>query len=372
MPTFKSNLILLILLLPLMLASQTVETVLQQYLDKLEQIQSISCEVEQLDTFVTGHVWHYTGKAILLRNPDEPIWGFNYKASKTVGGEALYDGERAFEIDHATKAYELNANPQSYILGSPGGQLIVPELMVYQDDTIVPSLLIDQDHYILVYPFPDLPAYQVVEREKRIYLSKTSLLPEKVSKRQVSLGKLQVLTRIIRHIEINQPAHADQFDKHFLEDYKIVQRESRADLHKDLIHTQAADFTLPDFDGNLTDLKPKKGNVLLIDFWEVWCGPCQQSMPKVQELYETYQNKGLDVVGVLMDKNSMDSAQLFLDKKGFSFPQLIGGQALRDYFKVNGIPQYVLIDKAGKIQFIYQGYHEAIAENIKTMLAETH
>jgi len=370
MKSLKSFAFILIILLPLLAAGQDPALIVQQYKAKLATIQTVACEVEQLDTFVTGHVWHFTGQALLQRNTDDPLFGFKYKSSKSVGGEAFYDGNAEFQIEHEKKEYEMNANPGTYILGSPGGQLIVEELMYYKDDTIAPSVTETPTHYILQYAYPDLTQFDVTERVKEIYLDKASFLPTKVVKRQLSLGKKQVIRRSLRHLVLNDPTHSSQFDNLFLNTYQPILEEGNEDLHKDLLQTTVRDFSVEAFDGASVSIQSKKGKVVLIDFWEVWCGPCRSSMPKVQAMHEKYQDQGLEVMGVLLDKKSIDSAQLFLDKKGFSFAQNIGGQELKDYFRILAIPQYVLIDREGKIQQVYQGYHEEIEEEVKALLGQ--
>jgi hypothetical protein len=93
-------------------------------------------------------------------------------------------------------------------------------------------------------------------------------------------------------------------------------------------------------------------------------------MPKVQALSDKYGSEGLDVVGVLMDPKSQDSAEKLIHKKGISFPQTLGHEALRKYFRVHAIPQYVLIDQHGMIQKVYQGYSKGIEKDIKKLLAK--
>ncbi|MBX2876974.1 MAG: TlpA family protein disulfide reductase [Saprospiraceae bacterium] len=358
-------------LLPLVsLSGQDVHQVVQQYKNALSKIQSIDCKVEQLDTFVSGHVWHYHGELSMLRNQSDSLFGFQFKASKSVGGEALYDGLSEFQIDHKEKSYELNTMPQSYIVGSPGGQLVVSELMQYQDETNTPELLQDEQYHILRYQYPDLEEYDVRQREKKIFLDKATFLPAKVIERQVSLDKKQVITRIISDLRLNAVEHQQAFVKNFLEDYELVIEESDANIHDDLLQTDVKDFQLETFAGQYISTRPQDSKVLLLDFWEVWCGPCVQSMPKVQALANKYESEGLDVVGVLMDKHSQKSAEKMLGKKGIEFKQTFGSQDLREYFRVLGIPQYVLIDQAGKIRKIYQGYHDEIEDQIQTLLAE--
>ncbi len=350
--------------------AQDVSTIVQKYKNAIAEIETIYCQVEQLDTFVTGAVWHYVGQLTMLRNQGDSLFGFQYKASKEVGDEALYDGLSEFQINHQQKTYELNTNPKSYILGSPGGQLVIPEMMNYQDPEVMPELIENGQYFVLRYSYPDIEEYDVRKREKKIFLDKVTFLPVKVIERQVSLGKKQVITRIISALQVNRAEDQNRFQKDFLSSYEMVVEEGRENLHADLLKTQVKDFQLETFSGKLISIQPKEAKLLLLDFWEVWCGPCIQSMPKVQELANKYSAEGLDVVGVLMDPNSQDSAEKLINKKGFAFTQALGNKELRSYFKVFAIPQYVLIDQNGIIQQVYRGYDEKMEDQIKTLLAE--
>lgn len=118
--------------------AQEVNPIVEQYKTAISTIETIHCQVEQLDTFLSGTVWQHQGQVTLLRAPGDQLFGFYYKASKDVGGEALYDGLSDFQIDHKKQTYELTPNPRAYILGSPGGQLVIPELMNYQDPEVTP------------------------------------------------------------------------------------------------------------------------------------------------------------------------------------------------------------------------------------------
>lgn len=350
--------------------AQDAAQVVQQYQEAIVQIETLHCQVEQLDTFVTGDVWHYHGQLTMRRAPADELFGFHYRAAKEVGGETLYDGLSAFEINHNQETYEVEANPRDYILGSPGGQLVVQGLMYDLDQDRTPELLEEEAYYVLRYSYPDLEEYDVRQREKRVWLDKTTFLPVKIVARQVTLGKKQVLTRIISEIRINQAEHEQAFQKDFLSSYKMVVEEPEGNPHADLLKMSVKDFTLPTFAGESVSTQPQPGKVLLLDFWEVWCGPCVESMPKVQRLADTYGSQGLDVVGVLMDPNSQDSAEKLIHQKKVTFMQALGSPELRDYFRVYAIPQYVLIDQNGVIQHVFMGYNRTLEKKIKQLLAK--
>lgn len=371
MKNVKQLILLTFLLISASAHAQNVSTIVQQYQSAIANIEILHCQVEQLDTFVSGTVWNHVGELSMLRNQKDTLFGFQYLASKGVGGEALYDGLSEFQIDHKKQKYELNTNPQAWVLGSPGGQLVIPELMNYQDPKVMPELLENDQYFVLRYAYPDLEEYDVREREKKIFLDKTTFLPVKVVERQVSLGKKQVITRMISNMQINRTEDEQRFQKDFLSSYKMVIEDMEEDIHGDLLKTQVQDFQLKTFTGEHISTQPEEGKLLLLDFWEVWCGPCVKSMPKVQELADKYSAEGLEVVGVLMDPNSKDSAERLINKKGIDFTQALGSNELRTYFRVFAIPQYVLIDQNGIIQQVFQGYDKKMENQIKMLLAKT-
>ncbi len=350
--------------------AQEVNSIIQQYKAAIGNIETIHCQVEQLDTFLSGTVWHHNGQLTMLRNPEDALLGFQYRASKAVGGEALYDGRSEFQIYHKKQTYELNVSPQMHMLGSPGGQLVIPELMNYQDPEVTPELIETDQYFILRYAYPNLEEYDVQSREKKIFLDKKNFLPAKVIQRQESLGKKQVMTRTISAVQINRGEDRKRFQKAFLSNYKMIVEDMEEDIHADLLKTQVKEFQLETFAGEYISTQPQTAKLLLLDFWEVWCGPCVQSMPKVQGLADKYGAEGLEVVGVLMDPNSQDSAERLIDKRGITFTQTLGNKDLRAYFRVFAVPQYVLIDQNGIIQHVYQGYENKMENHIKSLLSE--
>lgn len=370
MKIIKHLILTICLFTSVLLQAQDVSKIVQQYKAAIANIETVHCQVEQLDTFVTGHVWNYIGELSMMRNQKDTLFGFQFRASKTVGDEALYDGLSEFQINHKKQTYEVNTDPKFYITGSPGGQLVVSEIMNYQDPETTPEFVENDQFFVLRYAYPDLEAYDVRQREKYVFLDKNTFLPVKVIERQVSLGKKQVMTRKISNIQINRMEDQERFQKDFLNTYKMKVEESRENVHADLLKTEVKAFQLKTFAGKEVSTRPTSAKVLLLDFWEVWCGPCVQSMPKVQALADKYGAEGLEVVGVLMDPNSQESAEKMINKKGVTFPQALGNPEIRPYFRVFAIPQYVLIDQNGIIQQVFRGYDKDMEKQIKRLLVK--
>src|SRR5579863_10573475 len=81
-------------------------------------------------------------------------------------------------------------------------------------------------------------------------------------------------------------------------------------------------FTLAALDGGQAALSQYKGQVVMVNFWATWCGPCQQEMPLLDQMYKKYKPAGFTLIGVNVDKDTPPVKDL-LARKPVSFPVLL-------------------------------------------------
>jgi peroxiredoxin len=115
-------------------------------------------------------------------------------------------------------------------------------------------------------------------------------------------------------------------------------------------------FTLTALTGGQTALSQYKGQVVLVNFWATWCGPCQQEMPLLDQMYKKYKPAGFTLIGVNVDKEEPAVKEL-LARKPVSFPVLLDpANQVSKAYHVDEMPSSVIIDRKGDIRYIHRGY----------------
>ena len=94
----------------------------------------------------------------------------------------------------------------------------------------------------------------------------------------------------------------------------------------------------------------------MVNFWATWCGPCQQEMPLLDQMYKKYKPAGFTLIGVNVDKDSPAVKEL-LARKPVSFPVLLDpANQVSKAYHVDEMPSSVIIDRKGQIRYVHRGY----------------
>jgi len=132
---------------------------------------------------------------------------------------------------------------------------------------------------------------------------------------------------------------------------------------------RAPDFELEDLGGNEVKLSDYRGQVVLINFWATWCGPCRSEFPEIQDVYTRNQAHGFVVLAINV-QDRRESVQAYVQELGLTFPVLLDplGRATGPY-KANKLPTSYFIDQEGVIVLKKLGpVNKQIIENV---LAQT-
>ncbi len=147
---------------------------------------------------------------------------------------------------------------------------------------------------------------------------------------------------------------------------------------------RAPALELPTVAGDGLALDSLRGDVVLLNIWATWCGPCRQEMPALERVYRKYRGRGLRVVSVAVDDHPgerqpdgrvVGAVSRFMERYGLTFPVALdptGGTEAS--FETEYLPTTVLIDRDGVIRSKEVGAHAwdqtPYVDRIETMLEE--
>ena len=114
---------------------------------------------------------------------------------------------------------------------------------------------------------------------------------------------------------------------------------------------KAPDFVLSDLRGGKVGLAGMRGRAVLLEFWATWCPPCRESIPEMNEMHAKFGPRGLEVVGVAVDRGSDAPAVVgsFARENRIAYLALLDDGKTAEAYGVGSIPAIFLIDKEGKI-----------------------
>jgi thiol-disulfide isomerase/thioredoxin len=135
----------------------------------------------------------------------------------------------------------------------------------------------------------------------------------------------------------------------------------------------AYDFNLSLFDDSKKDslitLSSLKGNVVLLNFWATWCGPCIAEIPEFNELYNKYKSEGFEILGISISDN-YKQLKKFSNKIDVQYKMLFGSSKdidtiVQNYGGFYSVPVSYLINREG---LVVRGYPGAILGEYWTSL----
>lgn len=136
----------------------------------------------------------------------------------------------------------------------------------------------------------------------------------------------------------------------------------------------APDFVLKSTSGENLRLSEYRGDVVMINFWATWCGPCRQEMPLLDELYRRYHRVGFNLLGVNIDDDTTRALRM-VEELDLHFPVVFDTRKeVSRLYNVEAMPATILVDREGNIRHVHHGYkpgyEDKYLDQIRALLRE--
>ncbi len=139
-----------------------------------------------------------------------------------------------------------------------------------------------------------------------------------------------------------------------------------------VVTTQSAapDFTLKTAEGRNLRLQEQRGQVVMLNFWATWCGPCKQEMPHLNRLFDKYQASGFTLLGINVDDDPRQAVAAAA-RLGLKFPVLLDAdKAVVKRYDMGSMPATVLIDRDGRVRYLHRGYRDGMEAAYEQQIRE--
>jgi thiol-disulfide isomerase/thioredoxin len=101
-------------------------------------------------------------------------------------------------------------------------------------------------------------------------------------------------------------------------------------------------------------LEDLRGQVVVLDFWATWCGPCRESLPAIDRVYRRHREQGLALVSINTDDPV--KARAMLRSMGISVPLYVDDGTVAERYGVSTIPHLVILDRMGMVRHVHRGF----------------
>lgn len=137
---------------------------------------------------------------------------------------------------------------------------------------------------------------------------------------------------------------------------------------------KAPDFALRSVDDGNIRLSEFYGDVVMLNFWATWCGPCRQELPVLEELQKKFQRAGFTVLAVNVDSPDIDVAD-YLKSFEITYPVLLDeAHSVVKSYDIRAMPGSVFLSRDGEVRHVHLGYKEGdelkYGQIIETLLKE--
>lgn len=372
----------LFLLVPQNLIAQNAKNILSWVEKNIGVIQLLHYKSLYLDInpAINDSIFKSTGEIWLKNIPSDSIFGaqFHVKGSDTHGNfEYFYNGYISTEIrdfDTSINIFDPYKYPNDYRNPAKARMALLPffDLLINKNlkSTLLknnPKLLLDsvQNNWKITLFYPKDKEGGIFT--KILFIDKSKLFISKYEKILKWRGLIYRTNISISNYSIN-----NEVDKNKIKltgnysGYKKKNSEELNALKSNITGKYAPDFSYYSYSGQKVTLNQYKGRVILLDFWESWCGYCLNALPEINKFYDDYRNKGVEVIGISTENKKQVKKIISYNK--LNYINIFADVAILKDYKVSARPTYVLINKTGKIELVSYGDWDKVKEKINQII----
>lgn len=365
-----------------------IDEILKRIKDKIQRIETLSYESTYVlnNPFQGDSIFQSSGKVWLQIVPDDTIFGCRFHVEgRDKHGEYdyYYDGLRSYEIRHLKKEitifnpYEFANTPNNPAKArtalTPFVDLLIDKNIMNTLQKNNPKKTLREDNesegWLISFEYPQNELGQSLTQ--KLFIDKSTLSIRRIEKRVLWRGMTTSINIAIENYEINNKENSALVSlTRKYEDYakEVFKGHRTTDISpvSDLDGEEAPDFEYTSFDGEKVSLSRMKGKIILLDFWESWCGYCILVLPKINELLKEYKNKGLIIIGITTENR--EQIEKLIKSNQLNYINIFADKSILKKYKVTARPTYYLIDKNGIIIKTSYGDLKKIESAVKTLI----
>ncbi len=136
------------------------------------------------------------------------------------------------------------------------------------------------------------------------------------------------------------------------------------------VGSAAPDFALKSASGRNVRLSELRGQVVLINFWASWCGPCREELPELEKLQQRYRSAGFTLLPISID-DSRRNADAMLAKLGVRLTPLYDpDKRAAKRYDVDTMPATLIVDRDGRVRYVHRGYRSGYEKKYEQQVRE--
>lgn len=133
----------------------------------------------------------------------------------------------------------------------------------------------------------------------------------------------------------------------------------------EMLDKDAPTFTFNAFNGEKISLDQFKGKIVLLDFWETWCGKCISTFPEINRIAKEYKSKGIEVLGITTENKNL--VKKLIKKHKLEYINIFADRTMIKKYELSSRPIYILVSKEGKIIFVSYGNLKIVENKLKQL-----